>query len=139
MRLHVGCAMWTHKAWQARFGPSRDRLSAYAEWCNAVEGNTTFYATPTKETVASWAQQTGPDFRFVIKLPKLITHERRLIDAGADVYTVPRRDRSPWAARVPAVGNPACPGLFGPGGTSRWLGSVFLHGSLPRLPTGYCR
>jgi uncharacterized protein YecE (DUF72 family) len=78
--------MWTHKAWQGRFVahplPPHERLRSYAGWCNAVEGNTTFYATPPKDTVASWARQTGPGFRFVIKLPRLITHERRL--TGAD-------------------------------------------------------
>jgi uncharacterized protein YecE (DUF72 family) len=88
MRLHVGCAMWTHRAWQGRFLPhplpAHERLRAYAGWCNAVEGNTTFYATPSRETVASWAGQTDPDFRFVIKLPKLITHERRLV--GVDEH-----------------------------------------------------
>jgi len=86
MRLSVGCAMWTHKAWQGRFLPhpaaAHERLRAYAGWCDAVEGNTTFYATPARDTVASWAQQTGPDFRMVVKLPKVITHERRL--AGAE-------------------------------------------------------
>jgi uncharacterized protein YecE (DUF72 family) len=46
-----------------------------------VEGNTTFYATPTADTVRSWAGQTAPDFRFVLKLPKPVTHERRLADA----------------------------------------------------------
>ncbi|MFI6264981.1 DUF72 domain-containing protein [Micromonospora sp. NPDC051006] len=78
--------MWTHKAWQGRFLehplPAHERLRAYAGWCTAVEGNTTFYATPARETVASWAAQTGPDFRFVLKLPKVVTHERRL--TGAD-------------------------------------------------------
>jgi uncharacterized protein YecE (DUF72 family) len=78
--------MWTNKSWQGRFLahplPSHERLRSYASWCNAVEGNTTFYATPARDTVASWARQTDPDFRFVIKLPKLITHERRL--TGAD-------------------------------------------------------
>ena len=85
MRLHVGCAMWTHKAWPGRLLPrsaAGERLRSYAGWCNAVEGNTTFYATPARSTVASWARQTGPDFRFVAKLPRAITHERRL--AGAD-------------------------------------------------------
>ena len=28
----------------------------------------------------SWAEQTTPDFRFILKLPKAITHERRLAD-----------------------------------------------------------
>ena len=79
--------MWTYAPWQGRYLPSllspRNRLSAYATWCNAVEGNTTFYATPAADTVRSWAEQTSPDFRFVLKLPKPITHERRLADAGA--------------------------------------------------------
>jgi uncharacterized protein YecE (DUF72 family) len=89
MRLYVGCAMWTHKAWQGRFLahplPAHERLRSYAGWCNAVEGNTTFYATPARDTVASWARQTDPDFRFVVKLPKLITHERRLADADQEL------------------------------------------------------
>jgi uncharacterized protein YecE (DUF72 family) len=67
MKLHVGCAMWNHAPWQGRYLPGslapRDRLRAYATWCNAVEGNTTFYATPALPTVRSWAGQTGPDFR----------------------------------------------------------------------------
>jgi uncharacterized protein YecE (DUF72 family) len=89
MRLHVGCAMWTHRAWHGRFVahplPASERLRAYAGWCNAVEGNTTFYATPAPDTVASWAQQTGPDFRFVVKMPKVISHERRLTGADAEL------------------------------------------------------
>ncbi|MEV5960609.1 DUF72 domain-containing protein [Kribbella sp. NPDC051952] len=80
MRLHVGCAQWTHPAWPQ---PSRDKLRAYATWCNAVESNTTFYATPSRTTVEKWADQTAPDFRFVVKLPQLITHERRL--SGVEV------------------------------------------------------
>lgn len=80
--------MWTHAAWQGRYLPdplpARERLRSYASWCNAVEGNTTFYATPSLETVKSWAEQTAPDFRFVLKLPRPITHERRLIGAGVD-------------------------------------------------------
>ncbi|AEH10749.1 MULTISPECIES: DUF72 domain-containing protein [Protofrankia] len=90
MRLHVGCAMWTHKSWQGRFLahplPSHERLRHYAGWCNAVEGNTTFYATPARDTVASWARQTSADFRFVIKLPKVITHERRLTDTDEALH-----------------------------------------------------
>jgi uncharacterized protein YecE (DUF72 family) len=78
--------MWTLKSWQGRFIahplPPHERLRHYASWCDAVEGNTTFYATPARETVASWARQTGTDFRFVVKLPRTVTHERRLAGAG---------------------------------------------------------
>jgi uncharacterized protein YecE (DUF72 family) len=89
MRLHVGCAMWTHKAWAGRILPpgvgAHERLRRYAGWCNAVEGNTTFYATPTRDTVESWARQTDQDFRFVAKLPKVITHERRFAGIDAEL------------------------------------------------------
>ncbi|GHH55544.1 hypothetical protein GCM10017774_72080 [Lentzea cavernae] len=88
-RLHVGCAMWNHKAWPGRFLPQplppKERLRAYAGWCNAVEGNTTFYATPARTTVQTWAQQTDPDFRFVVKLPKVVTHERRFAGVEAEM------------------------------------------------------
>ncbi|WP_207922619.1 DUF72 domain-containing protein [Micromonospora sp. KC606] len=76
--------MWTHRSWQGRLLahplPPTERLRHYARWCTAVEGNTTFYATPSRDAVASWAQQTDPGFRFLPKLPKLVTHERRLAD-----------------------------------------------------------
>jgi uncharacterized protein YecE (DUF72 family) len=89
MRLHVGCAMWTHKAWAGRVQPrgvgTDHRLRHYADWCNAVEGNTTFYATPTRTTVESWARQTDPDFRFVAKLPRVVTHERRFAGVDAEL------------------------------------------------------
>jgi len=81
--------MWTNRAWQGRLVahplPPDERLRHYAHWCNAVEGNTTFYATPARSTVASWAAQTGPDFRFVLKLPRTVTHDRRLADADAEM------------------------------------------------------
>lgn len=84
MQLYVGCAQWTHAAWPQ---PSRDKLRSYASWCNAVESNTTFYATPSASTVASWAAQTPPGFRFVVKLPQVITHERRLNNVDAELRT----------------------------------------------------
>jgi uncharacterized protein YecE (DUF72 family) len=78
--------MWTHSPWQGRYLPHplppRDRLHAYATWCNAVEGNTTFYATPSLDTVKSWAGQTAADFRSLLKMPRLITHERHLSDVS---------------------------------------------------------
>jgi uncharacterized protein YecE (DUF72 family) len=126
MQLHVGCAMWTHKAWRflGHPLPSGERLRAYADWCNAVEGNTTFYATPSRETVASWAQQTDPGFRFAVKLPRTITHEGRLA-----------ADPSPFFAAMEPLGERAhtfwiqLPGSFGPGDVG------VLEAFLRRLPS----
>lgn len=122
-RLHVGCAMWTHKAWPK--GPGTP-LQAYAGRCNAVEGNTTFYATPARDTVAAWAQQTAPDFRFVVKLPKRVTHERRLADAGGDVRAF-LDAIEPLGPRTHAVWI-QLPASLGPGDTP------VLEGFLRRLP-----
>src|SRR5262249_31890455 len=104
-------------------------LSAYATWCNAVEGNTTFYATPAVETVRSWAEQTSPDFRFILKLPRPITHERRLADAGeplraflAAIEPLGERAHALWIQLPPS---------FGPAD----LGA--LTGFLSRLPGEY--
>ena len=89
VELRVGCAMWAYRAWHGHPLPERvgkeDQLAAYAEWCNAVEGNTTFYGLPSATTVASWADQAPDGFRFLFKLPRSITHERRLRNADAEV------------------------------------------------------
>ena len=106
MRLHVGCAMWIHRSWQGRLVPhplpSDQRLRAYAGWCNAVEGNTTFYATPSRETVATWAGQTDPEFRFVLKLPRAVTHEHRLV-GGADALRAFLHAIEPLGPRAAAL------------------------------------
>ncbi|MFC6883717.1 DUF72 domain-containing protein [Actinomadura yumaensis] len=116
MRLHVGCAMWTHAPWQGRFLPHplppKERLRAYASWCNAVEGNTTFYATPARSAVESWAAQTSPDFRFVVKLPKTVTHEHRLTGADEEVRSF-LEAVEPLGPRVHALWV-QLPGSFGP-------------------------
>ena len=79
--LHVGCPMWAHPPWVGTYlspGNKGRELAEYAGWCNAVEGNTTFYATPSDRTVARWAEQAPNDFRFAFKVPRTITHELRL-------------------------------------------------------------
>src|SRR5258708_7101941 len=133
MKLQVGCAMWSYVPWQGRYLPAslspRERLRAYATWCNAVEGNTTFYATPEPGTVRSWAGQTAPDFRFVLKLPKTITHERRLGDV-ADPLRAFLAAIGPLGPRVHALWI-QLPPSFSPAG----LGA--LDGFLRRLPREY--
>jgi uncharacterized protein YecE (DUF72 family) len=125
--------MWTYAPWQGRFLPHPlapgDRLSAYATWCNAVEGNTTFYATPTLDTVRSWAGQTAPDFRFILKLPRVVTHERRLVDV-ADPVRAFLNAIEPLGPRVHTLWV-QLPPSFGPAGVGA------LAGFLRRLPREY--
>ncbi|HZX07704.1 DUF72 domain-containing protein [Kribbella sp.] len=122
--LYVGCAQWTHAAWPQ---PSRDKLRSYASWCNAVESNTTFYATPSRSTVENWAAQTPPDFRFVVKLPQVITHERRLTNTETElraflhaIEPLGPRNHAVWI-QLPAAFSPTDLGTL----------AAFLH-SAPR-------
>ena len=74
--------MWANREWVGTWFPhdtaSGDELAVYATWCTTVEGNTTFYAPPSADAVARWAELAPDDFRFCFKLPQHITHERRL-------------------------------------------------------------
>jgi len=81
--------MWAHRPWVGRWYPvsvkAGSELGLYARLCNAVEGNTTFYAEPSADTVGRWLDLTPPDFRFAFKLPRTITHDRRLQDVAGPV------------------------------------------------------
>ncbi len=112
----MGCPMWAHKPWQGRWLPEglrRDeQLPAYASWCNAVEGNTTFYGLPSADTITAWAAQAPDDFRFVFKLPKAITHDSRLRHTEGEVAEFLDR-LAPLGPRAETI-SIQLPGTFGP-------------------------
>ncbi|MEA1606786.1 DUF72 domain-containing protein [Pseudomonas spirodelae] len=75
---YLGCPSWNEPAWRGSLYPdgsrSADFLPLYAQVFNAVEGNTTFYASPSVETVARWAERMPAHLRFCAKLPREISH-----------------------------------------------------------------
>lgn len=94
--------MWAHPPWVGRFLSPHHRgreLAEYARWCNAVEGNTTFYAEPSASTIERWAELAPDDFRFAFKLPRTITHEHRLVRAEALLSSFLQRIE-PLAGRI---------------------------------------
>jgi uncharacterized protein YecE (DUF72 family) len=74
----IGCPSWNESAWRGSFYPAdlrpAETLSHYVATFNAVEGNTTFYARPSPQTVLRWAEQMPAHFRFCAKLPRDISH-----------------------------------------------------------------
>ena len=108
--------MWAHRPWVGRFYPAGTKpgteLALYATWCNAVEGNTTFYAEPSATTVAKWAEQAPADFRFAFKLPRTITHDKRLRDVATEVRSF-LNAIEPLGGRVGPI-QAQLPGSFGP-------------------------
>jgi uncharacterized protein YecE (DUF72 family) len=50
-----------------------------------VEINNTFYRMPAPEMLRKWAAETPTAFRFALKSPRRITHEKRLAGVGDDL------------------------------------------------------
>jgi uncharacterized protein YecE (DUF72 family) len=53
-------------------------LSHYCQVFNTAEIDSTFYAYPSRGTVFGWLRYTPKDFVFTAKLPKVITHDKKL-------------------------------------------------------------
>ena len=104
MRLRVGCAMWAYKAWQGLHFPDRlagaEQLGVYASWCNAVEGNTTFYGLPAPRTVASWANEAPAASGSCSSCRKAVTHEHHLPRPTPNIVSF--LDGSPRSATGPS-------------------------------------
>ena len=80
---YVGVAGWSIPAALAeRFEAEGSHLERYATHFNAVEINSSFYRPHRRSTYERWAASVPGGFRFAVKLPKSITHERRLRDCG---------------------------------------------------------
>jgi uncharacterized protein YecE (DUF72 family) len=86
---YLGCPGWGLKSWVGRLFPpgtrSTEFLPRYAEVFNTVEGNTTFYALPSAQTVERWRAQVPDHFRFCFKFPRTITHDKQLGNCDAEV------------------------------------------------------
>jgi len=84
--IHLGTQGWNYSAWVGPFYPDgtrpADYLTLYARAFETVEVDSTFYATPAEKTVRGWAERVGERFTFSLKMPREITHERRLAGCG---------------------------------------------------------
>jgi len=85
----LGTCSFTANGWSGTFYPKRARpgdfLSLYAERFFTVEIDSTFYACPAAKTVTGWAEKTPDDFLFSVKAPQVITHEKVLVNCGAEL------------------------------------------------------
>jgi len=80
----IGIAGWAiRREHSPRFARVGTHLQRYATLFNCVEINSCFYRPHRFTMYARWAESVPRNFRFAVKLPKVITHELRL--AGAIV------------------------------------------------------
>jgi uncharacterized protein YecE (DUF72 family) len=84
----LGCPVWASERWvgslYTRSAKRDDFLPQYSRVFQTVEVNSTFYGLPPLATAARWAASVEPGFRFAVKFPRAISHERRLRDAGPE-------------------------------------------------------
>jgi uncharacterized protein YecE (DUF72 family) len=78
----VGTSGYNYPEWKGSFYPAdlpaSKMLPYYAGKFPTVEINYTFYRMPTPKLIAGWRAQVPPLFRFTLKAPKRITHDKRL-------------------------------------------------------------
>ena len=88
--IRIGTSGYHFADWAGPFYPvelPKDQwLTYYASQFNILEVNTTYYGVPKRESVARWAAQTPPDFRFIVKLHGDTTHKRS--SGGEEIATL---------------------------------------------------
>jgi len=79
-KLFLGTSGWSYKDWVGPFYTEKDKsmLHAYTKVFKTVEIDSTFYRYPSKGTVMGWVKYSPEGFVYTAKLPKLITHEKKL-------------------------------------------------------------
>jgi uncharacterized protein YecE (DUF72 family) len=85
-RIRVGTSGWAlSRSIAPGSTPDSTGLERYAEYFDCVEVNSTFYRLPRPATLERWRDSTPAAFRFAVKVPRAITHEAGLVEAGAEV------------------------------------------------------
>lgn len=79
--IRIGTAGWAIPASVRKdFSDEGSGLVRYSSRFSAVEINSSFYRSHRPSTYARWSASVPDEFRFSVKVPKTITHERRLFD-----------------------------------------------------------
>ena len=77
--VFIGTAGWSIPAAHAKaFAASGSHLERYGKVLRGAEINSSFHRPHQRKTYERWAASVPKDFRFAVKLPGTITHERRL-------------------------------------------------------------
>lgn len=78
--ISIGTAGWNiPRPAAGQFSGTGTALERYATRLQVAEINSPFYRPHRISTWARWRANVPPNFRFSVKMPKAITHQRRLI------------------------------------------------------------
>ena len=100
MELRIGTAGWTiPKIVADRFPAEGSGLERYSSVFPCAEINSSFHRSHRESTWARWAESVPSEFSFSAKLPKEITHKRRLVDCEA-LLDAARAEMSPLGSKL---------------------------------------
>lgn len=89
-KIKFGTCAWSFEDWRGVFYPehlpSNQWLGWYSRFLPAVEIDSTFYSAPAVHVAGHWLDQTPENFRVTCKMPREITHERKLRDCAEPVH-----------------------------------------------------
>jgi uncharacterized protein YecE (DUF72 family) len=89
LEFFIGCSGWSYTAWKGPFYPpnleSSEWLRYYSQKFDYVEIDSSFYKIPNQFMVKNWDRKTPDNFRFAAKFPKIITHDKHLVDVKEEV------------------------------------------------------
>jgi uncharacterized protein YecE (DUF72 family) len=89
MQLLAGTSGFSYKEWVGEFYPdklaAKAMLAHYATRLPIVEINNTFYRMPNAPAIQAWRSQVSDSFRFAIKVPRRISHIKRLRECGEEL------------------------------------------------------
>ena len=76
----LGTSGWSYKEWEGSFYTKgeKHKLRAYSRIFSTVEIDSTFYRLPSKGAVMGWLRYSPSNFIFTAKLPKIITHDKKM-------------------------------------------------------------
>jgi uncharacterized protein YecE (DUF72 family) len=96
----IGTAGWSlPRDVQDAFPGEGSHLQRYAARFRASEINSSFHRPHREFVWRRWADSVPPHFRFCAKVPKAITHEKRLVQAEDDLFAFVEQV-SPLGARL---------------------------------------
>jgi len=117
-KIRIGCSSFTYKEWIAKAGNQSyfdcvtdedkkkwigpffprgtkpaDLLTVYSQVFDAVEVDSSFYRIPPEDTVNGWFERSPDDFVFTMKMPRDITHFKRMKNCEAILEEFCKRAR----------------------------------------------
>ena len=84
IQWEIGCSGFHYKEWKGIFYPQalpqKEWFKFYSQHFNSLELNVTFYRFPVLSSLENWYTISPVDFKFAVKVPRLITHYKKFSD-----------------------------------------------------------